>query len=155
MKYLTEEKFEQYQKHTDAQFKTTDGRLSVVEFELKELRKEFKQMFSVVEEKFEKIIRMLDKDTHWKSETDAEVASAHARLDRVEGHLGVSVLYWLFLKKRRGLLRPRLCYNVVAMKEFILSNNIAGQPKIDYQKELNEEQLQVVLGGDGPCLVLA
>ncbi|MEK9130592.1 MAG: ATP-dependent helicase [Patescibacteria group bacterium] len=41
------------------------------------------------------------------------------------------------------------------MKEFILSNNIAGQPKIDYQKELNEEQLQVVLGGDGPCLVLA
>ena len=35
MKYLTEEKFEQYQKHTDAQFKTTDGRLSVVEFELK------------------------------------------------------------------------------------------------------------------------
>ncbi|MEK9130591.1 MAG: hypothetical protein AAB429_00545 [Patescibacteria group bacterium] len=91
MKYLTEEKFEQYQKHTDAQFKTTDGRLSVVEFELKELRKEFKQMFSVVEEKFEKIIRMLDKDTHWKSETDAEVASAHARLDRVEGHLGLSV----------------------------------------------------------------
>lgn len=26
---------------------------------------------------------------------------------------------------------------------------------IDYQKELNEEQLAVVLGGDGPCLVLA
>jgi len=27
--------------------------------------------------------------------------------------------------------------------------------KIDYQKELNEQQLQVVLHGDGPCLVLA
>jgi len=27
--------------------------------------------------------------------------------------------------------------------------------KIDYQKELNSEQLQVVLNGDGPCLVLA
>ena len=26
---------------------------------------------------------------------------------------------------------------------------------IDYQKELNQEQLEVVLGGDGPCLVLA
>lgn len=41
------------------------------------------------------------------------------------------------------------------MKEFVLSNNIVGQPKIDYQKELNEEQLSVVLNGDGPCLVLA
>jgi hypothetical protein len=27
--------------------------------------------------------------------------------------------------------------------------------KIDYAKELNQEQLDVVLNGDGPCLVLA
>jgi DNA helicase-2/ATP-dependent DNA helicase PcrA len=27
--------------------------------------------------------------------------------------------------------------------------------RIDYGKELNQEQLDVVLGGDGPCLVLA
>ncbi|MEK7105416.1 MAG: UvrD-helicase domain-containing protein [Patescibacteria group bacterium] len=41
------------------------------------------------------------------------------------------------------------------MKEFVLSNGASGAPKIDYQNALNEEQLPVVLGGDGPCLVLA
>ncbi len=41
------------------------------------------------------------------------------------------------------------------MKEFVLSSGVIGAPKIDYQNELNEEQLNVVLNGDGPCLVLA
>lgn len=42
------------------------------------------------------------------------------------------------------------------MKEFILKDDASGVPlTIDYQKELNPEQLQVVLHGDGPCLVLA
>jgi len=43
------------------------------------------------------------------------------------------------------------------MKQYQLHKEIfcPGKYKIDYQKELNEEQLNVVLHGDGPCLVLA
>ena len=42
------------------------------------------------------------------------------------------------------------------MKEFVLQNRFDPKHcKIDYRKELNEEQLEVVLNGDGPCLVLA
>ncbi|TAK03915.1 ATP-dependent helicase [Patescibacteria group bacterium] len=41
------------------------------------------------------------------------------------------------------------------MKEFVLKDAPAGARKIDYAGELNPEQLAVVEGGDGPCLVLA
>ncbi|MBI5793504.1 ATP-dependent helicase [Candidatus Uhrbacteria bacterium] len=42
------------------------------------------------------------------------------------------------------------------MKEFVLQDDAASRPlKIDYGRELNPEQLDVVLNGDGPCLVLA
>lgn len=42
------------------------------------------------------------------------------------------------------------------MKEFILHNRFdSSKCKIDYARELNAEQLEVVLKGDGPCLVLA
>ncbi|MFC1787654.1 ATP-dependent helicase [Patescibacteria group bacterium] len=42
------------------------------------------------------------------------------------------------------------------MKEFVLKQNFdPSRCKIDYQTELNKEQLDVVLHGDGPCLVLA
>jgi DNA helicase-2/ATP-dependent DNA helicase PcrA len=42
------------------------------------------------------------------------------------------------------------------MKEFILQNRFdPARCNIDYRKELNAEQLDVVLNGDGPCLVLA
>lgn len=41
------------------------------------------------------------------------------------------------------------------MKKFTLCAGAQKDLKIDYQKELNAEQLEVVLGGDGPCLVLA
>ncbi|TAL49795.1 ATP-dependent helicase [Patescibacteria group bacterium] len=42
------------------------------------------------------------------------------------------------------------------MKEFILQDNFdLSQASIDYQKELNPEQLNVVLNGNGACLVLA
>lgn len=45
--------------------------------------------------------------------------------------------------RRRGVPPlPPLCYNTPTVS-------------IDYQKELNPEQLEVVLNGDGPCLVLA
>ncbi len=42
------------------------------------------------------------------------------------------------------------------MSTFVLQGS-SGSPvhRIDYAKELNEEQLDVVLHGDGPCLVLA
>ncbi|MEI6288748.1 MAG: ATP-dependent helicase, partial [bacterium] len=42
------------------------------------------------------------------------------------------------------------------MKQYTLnSENTSINLKIDYQKELNKEQFDVVTGGDGPCLVLA
>lgn len=41
------------------------------------------------------------------------------------------------------------------MREFVLSNTGGVQKDIDFEKELNDEQLAVVEGGDGPCLVLA
>jgi DNA helicase II / ATP-dependent DNA helicase PcrA len=42
------------------------------------------------------------------------------------------------------------------MKEFVLGNQMSPKNcKIDYEKELNKEQLDVVINGDGPCLVLA
>src|SRR3989344_2555508 len=42
------------------------------------------------------------------------------------------------------------------MKEYILKNPEARHNfKIDYKNELNNEQYQVVVKGDGPCLVLA
>ncbi|MDP2631699.1 MAG: ATP-dependent helicase [Candidatus Uhrbacteria bacterium] len=42
------------------------------------------------------------------------------------------------------------------MKEFILtSTGSPAKSKINYENELNPEQLQVVQNGDGPCLVLA
>lgn len=42
------------------------------------------------------------------------------------------------------------------MKEFVLQNRFDPEDcKIDYRNELNPEQLNVVLNGDGPCLVLA
>jgi DNA helicase-2/ATP-dependent DNA helicase PcrA len=41
------------------------------------------------------------------------------------------------------------------MKEFTLSGAPGKALKIDYPAELNPEQLDVVLHGDGPCLVLA
>ncbi len=41
-------------------------------------------------------------------------------------------------------------------KTYVLhSSSTPIQTNIDYAKELNDEQLAVVLGGDGPCLVLA
>ncbi len=49
-----------------------------------------------------------------------------------------------------------LCVIIIGhMKEFMLSGGAPDVPKIDYQNELNAEQLEVVLNGDGPCLVLA
>lgn len=42
------------------------------------------------------------------------------------------------------------------MKRYILHRDIApGTPLIDYEKELNEEQLKVVMFDDGPILVIA
>lgn len=41
------------------------------------------------------------------------------------------------------------------MREFVLSNSGGAGKDIDFTKELNDEQLAVVEGGDGPCLVLA
>jgi DNA helicase-2/ATP-dependent DNA helicase PcrA len=42
------------------------------------------------------------------------------------------------------------------MKEFILEDNFdLGSAKIDYAKKLNPEQIDVVLHGEGSCLVLA
>jgi DNA helicase-2/ATP-dependent DNA helicase PcrA len=41
------------------------------------------------------------------------------------------------------------------MSTFVLSEPAVGPSRIDYAKELNQEQLDVVLHGDGPCLVLA
>lgn len=42
------------------------------------------------------------------------------------------------------------------MKEFVLHNDFdLSKARIDYKKELNPEQLDVVLKGEGPCLVLA
>lgn len=41
------------------------------------------------------------------------------------------------------------------MKEFVLSGSTGTNLHIDYKAELNDEQLDVVLHGDGPCLVLA
>jgi len=43
-----------------------------------------------------------------------------------------------------------------AMKKYTLSLSFPGNPtKIEYDKELNPEQLKVVTEADGPCLVLA
>jgi DNA helicase II / ATP-dependent DNA helicase PcrA len=42
------------------------------------------------------------------------------------------------------------------MKKYILKvDTVPKQTKIDYRKELNEEQYKVVTEGEGPCLVLA
>src|SRR3989338_9947692 len=42
------------------------------------------------------------------------------------------------------------------MSQYVLRReNEPANFKIDYKKELNPEQLEVVLNGDGPCLVLA
>lgn len=45
---------------------------------------------------------------------------------------------------------------LATMSTFVLHGGPSGRlNKIDYAKELNQEQLDVVLHGDGPCLVLA
>ena len=41
------------------------------------------------------------------------------------------------------------------MKEFTIKKQPLNNPKVDYEKELNEQQLEAVTQGDGPCLVLA
>lgn len=41
------------------------------------------------------------------------------------------------------------------MKEYVLKTPAGPGPRIDYAKELNEQQLEVVLAGDGPILVIA
>jgi len=41
------------------------------------------------------------------------------------------------------------------MKKYILHKESGLLSKVDYEKELNEQQLKVVLEGDGACLVLA
>jgi DNA helicase-2/ATP-dependent DNA helicase PcrA len=42
------------------------------------------------------------------------------------------------------------------VKEFVLKQSLRPSSlRIDYRKELNDEQLDVVIHGDGPCLVLA
>ncbi len=41
------------------------------------------------------------------------------------------------------------------MSEFVLSSGVGLHKRIDYAQELNQEQLDVVLHGDGACLVLA
>ena len=49
-----------------------------------------------------------------------------------------------------------LCYNRFDMKEFVLQDDKdLSSMRIDYAGELNAEQLDVVLHGDGPSLVLA
>jgi len=40
-------------------------------------------------------------------------------------------------------------------KEFIITNTAPASPQVNYEEDLNEAQLEVVKGGDGPCLVLA
>jgi len=47
------------------------------------------------------------------------------------------------------------CDILFTMSTFVLSGRGSSSTQIDYAKELNQEQLAVVLGGDGPCLVLA
>lgn len=49
------------------------------------------------------------------------------------------------------------CYTSPAMAtKFVLQSHFDPKAlKVDYKKELNAEQLEVVLRGDGPCLVLA
>lgn len=50
----------------------------------------------------------------------------------------------------------RLCYHTFTMSKFIITpTSTTPKTKIDYAKELNEEQLEVVTKGDGHCLVLA
>ena len=41
------------------------------------------------------------------------------------------------------------------MKEFTIKRQLNSKPKVDYQNELNEQQLEAVTEGEGPCLVLA
>ncbi len=41
------------------------------------------------------------------------------------------------------------------MKEYLLRPSAAGTFRIDYAKELNPQQLEVVMAGDGPLLVIA
>src|SRR5262245_9931199 len=42
----------------------------------------------------------------------------------------------------------------MGLKEYILKP-AAGAYRVDYQKDLNEQQLQVVMAGEGPRLVIA
>jgi len=41
------------------------------------------------------------------------------------------------------------------LKEYILKPASGGTYRVDYQKDLNEQQLQVVMAGEGPILVIA
>ncbi len=63
----------------------------------------------------------------------------------------MSIKPWIFLSYRKPA-------TLAAMSTFVLSAPVSGgmtPGRIDYQRELNQEQLEVVLQGDGPCLVLA
>lgn len=73
MGYLTEEKFDRFSEENS---RVLAGIQSTV---------------AAVEETVEKIYRLLDRESRRMEENERDAVSAHARIDRIETHIGLSV----------------------------------------------------------------
>ncbi len=82
---MVDQRFDQI----DQRFDKVEQRLGLVEFGLHELGVKFRELSLDVAKKFDYIIHLLDKDANKTGRLDAEVASAHSRIDRVEKHIGI------------------------------------------------------------------
>ncbi|MEK7665633.1 MAG: hypothetical protein AAB337_02010 [Patescibacteria group bacterium] len=83
------DKVEQRFVKVEQRFDKVEQRLGLVEFGLHELGGKFDKLSSDVAEKFDHIIYLFDKDANKTGQLEAEVVSAHSRIDRVETHLGL------------------------------------------------------------------
>ena len=104
MDYVTKKEFQEAMHGIDGRFKSVDERFDAVdqrfdavdqrfdylEFDLRTLRQELQALGANMDRKFDDLFARYDKDAQKTSILDAEVASAHSRIDRVESHLGLA-----------------------------------------------------------------
>lgn len=90
MNYVTKKEFDERLDFVDQRFDAVDQRFDRLEFDLWSLKEEMKEGFAEVKKRFDQIFSLLDRDTRKTTDQEAEIVSAHSRIDRLESHLGLA-----------------------------------------------------------------
>lgn len=98
MDYVTKKEFQDAMHSVDGRFSLVDQRFDAVdkrfdylEFDLKSFKDEVREGFAKMDKRFDQLFALLDRDSKTTTDLEAEVASAHSRINRIEGHLGLAI----------------------------------------------------------------